>query len=230
MKKGIVRISVGAILIALQILSMIGNAYAGAPSPFNGDVFYMLGYFLVGIIGVITLVCGLIAFFGNTAEEKNETPKHDIVVNRKASNALAKFSSFVVSKKKVILALIIVGIVLNLASLFAYVSLDKYMEKLYRHYDETEVFSAIFKRYEYGCGMTSCPYCKGNIIRSYNESYLGPYQIEKYSFISDTQMFFELSCVLTISITIVCSTLLICAIIYQRKTTNKEAVKCTVTI
>ncbi len=70
MKKGKVRIIIGFILVLLQLLSVLGNAKSGAkislsfdnPNIFLYDLIGLFSYFLVGIIGVVLLVSGLIAY------------------------------------------------------------------------------------------------------------------------------------------------------------------------
>ncbi len=68
MVKGSKRIIAGAVLIALQIISIIGTYAGGNKLSFSGsgagaafDIGFMLGYFAVGIIGVVLLIWGLIA-------------------------------------------------------------------------------------------------------------------------------------------------------------------------
>lgn len=83
MKKGIVRISVGVILIVLQILSMIGNAYAEDSPQFKGNIIYLLGYYLVGIIGLIMIAWGVVALFFGTSYNRvfhsNTTRKTTVI-------------------------------------------------------------------------------------------------------------------------------------------------------
>lgn len=64
MKKGKARIIVGVILIVLQIMSLAGNAKAGISIQLSSlyDITYLIGYFLVGIIGVVLLIFGIIAY------------------------------------------------------------------------------------------------------------------------------------------------------------------------
>lgn len=63
MKKGTGLKIIGIILIVFQIISLIGNAKMGVkPFPVASlyDFTYLIGYFLVGIIGLILFVCGCI--------------------------------------------------------------------------------------------------------------------------------------------------------------------------
>ena len=70
MRKGKIRIITGCILIVLQILGIIGNAKTGLSfnlsfdniGIFLYDLIFLIGYFLIGIIGVILLITGLIAY------------------------------------------------------------------------------------------------------------------------------------------------------------------------
>lgn len=63
MKRGIIRIVVGSILILLQIMSMIGSRSLG-PSPFDSlyDFFVCVGYYAVGIVGIVLLAFGFNAY------------------------------------------------------------------------------------------------------------------------------------------------------------------------
>ena len=188
MKKGVGRIAAGAILIVLQILSMIGNAYAGAPSPFNGDVFYMLGYFLIGIIGVITLVCGLIVFFGKKLEEEKETPNHDITVNRVAMKT--KFFSFLKMHQKALKIILIVCCVSAITCLIGHIVCDNNMSDALYHYD-----IAYERQGTTGCGEWSCKYCEGKSTPAPNylfHGYGSPYEFRYYRSVSDTRTYFEL--------------------------------------
>ena len=73
MKKGIVRIVVGLILVGLQLLSVVGNLSAGASLPslfgsgalFAFNLIYFLSYYLIGIIGLILLISGISAYTNN---------------------------------------------------------------------------------------------------------------------------------------------------------------------
>lgn len=66
MRKGIVRIVVGVILVLLQIMSMVGNASAGNALTTSMATSYsaghMLGYYMIGIIGLALLIWGIVAF------------------------------------------------------------------------------------------------------------------------------------------------------------------------
>lgn len=67
MKKGTVRISLGCALIILQALSIMGNAKAGVVFSFSFvnipsflySLMYALGYYFVGLLGIIILSSGL---------------------------------------------------------------------------------------------------------------------------------------------------------------------------
>lgn len=70
MKRGIVRIVLGLILITLQIMSVIGNHMSGAiafsPPASSAQLLYDLifysSYYSIGIIGLILLISGLFAY------------------------------------------------------------------------------------------------------------------------------------------------------------------------
>lgn len=69
MKKGIIRIIIGCILIVIQIFSVMQNLRQGFTfqlefinfKVFLFDLLYLLGFFLVGIIGLILLFSGIYA-------------------------------------------------------------------------------------------------------------------------------------------------------------------------
>lgn len=67
MKKGKARIIVGVILIVLQIMSLAGNAKAGISIQLSSlyDITYLIGYFLVGIVGVVLLISGIVSYLKN---------------------------------------------------------------------------------------------------------------------------------------------------------------------
>ncbi len=70
MKAGTIRILFGIILIILQAMSIIGNAKVGigiqlsfdSASAFLYDFVSLLAYLFVGIIGLIFLIWGIIAY------------------------------------------------------------------------------------------------------------------------------------------------------------------------
>lgn len=59
MKKAKQRMLIGGILIALQLLSLMGTALAGDMPSFDDGFAFLLGYFLIGIIGVVLLIQGI---------------------------------------------------------------------------------------------------------------------------------------------------------------------------
>lgn len=70
MKKGIGRIILGTVLVILQILSIAGNAKAGISTQlsfdslgvFLYDLIFLVSHYFVGIVGVILMVSGFIAY------------------------------------------------------------------------------------------------------------------------------------------------------------------------
>ena len=78
MKKGIVRMIIGAIMIGFQILSMLGSLRAGISLPslsaiYNSywyvsyelalyDLVYFMSYYSIGILGVILFMSGIYAY------------------------------------------------------------------------------------------------------------------------------------------------------------------------
>ena len=63
MKKGMVRIVFGYILVAFQVIGIYGNYISAGtlvpPHPESGySIPYLIGYFMIGIIGLILLYFG----------------------------------------------------------------------------------------------------------------------------------------------------------------------------
>lgn len=79
MKKGLVRIIIGCILVFFQALSVMGNCAQGQvisisfanTSVFLFDLISLISYFLVGIIGTILLISGLVAY-KRTKEDRDD--------------------------------------------------------------------------------------------------------------------------------------------------------------
>lgn len=75
-KKGIPLIVIGIILIFLQLLSLVGNMLSGVEFQLSTDTFtlflfdlsYLLGYFLIGILGVILLIVGIVRYKKSIAD------------------------------------------------------------------------------------------------------------------------------------------------------------------
>lgn len=84
MKKGLVRIIIGCILIFFQALSVMGNCAQGQvisisfanTSVFLFDLISLISYFLVGIIGTILLISGLVAY-NRTKEDLDDNEESD---------------------------------------------------------------------------------------------------------------------------------------------------------
>ena len=129
---------------------------------------------------------------------------------------LSRVRSFILSHKKAILILTIVNLVLFIASLITYAALGTHMSKLADHYYETRVCIEFLEIYEFGCGMISCPYCEGTVVRNYNPG-RGIYSIEKYSRISDVRAMFEVFCVVFALLAIIGSTSLIIDYVNRHK-------------
>jgi hypothetical protein len=78
MKKGIVRMIIGAIMIGFQIFSMLGSMKAGISIPSLSSVYtsslyvsyelalydlvYFMSYYSIGILGVILFLSGIYAY------------------------------------------------------------------------------------------------------------------------------------------------------------------------
>ena len=63
-KVGLVLMIIGALMVALQALSMIGNARMGLGLELTGDAAcdagFLVGYFFLGVNGLIAFVLGLV--------------------------------------------------------------------------------------------------------------------------------------------------------------------------
>ena len=78
-RRGVARIIIGTILIVLQTLSAIGNALAGVKiqlsfktlAVFIYDLVYLISYFFIGIIGLILLISGIVAYTKRRIEKTN---------------------------------------------------------------------------------------------------------------------------------------------------------------
>ena len=66
MRKGIIRIIIGSILIFLQIMSVVGNMISGDNFELANDgiygIVYLFAYFFPGIVGVTLFVWGISEF------------------------------------------------------------------------------------------------------------------------------------------------------------------------
>ena len=140
---------------------------------------------------------------------------------KKAHRIFAKIYNFFISHKKLFIIISISCVSLLIASLITYNVLGNQLINLRRHYEETKVCIEWLETYEYGCGMISCHYCKGTIIRSYNYG-RGIYAIEKFSFISDVRTFFEGIGIMFLLLTIVCLIFWIFVFVYHRKCILKK--------
>ena len=163
-----------------------------------------------------------------TADTHNNEPIVDIVseidteiappkkFNKQVSTVPTQVCSFILRYRKVFLILTIISSVLFIASLIAYNSLGTLMSKMADHYYETRVNIEWAKITEFGCGMISCPYCEGTVVRNYNYG-RGIYSIGKYSRISDIRAMFELCYVMFALLAIVGLTTLIINFVHHRK-------------
>ena len=70
MKKKNGKIVAGAVLLILQVMSMAGTMMEGT-NPFEEGFAYLIGYFAIGIIGVILLVKG-IKDLNNSDDDNNK--------------------------------------------------------------------------------------------------------------------------------------------------------------
>lgn len=114
MKKGVVRIVLGSILIILQVMSVVGNALAGTDtsiqlsfdsiSSFMYDIIFLASYFFVGIVGVILLTSGLVARY------KTDSPSNAEVATPDVSPEVELHHSRVFSKAALIIASCVVVI------------------------------------------------------------------------------------------------------------------------
>lgn len=82
MKKAKQRIIIGGVLIALQLFAVMGSALSGALDSFGDEGFgFLLGYFSLGIIGVVLLVQGMRMLpkdgSDNTKDDSNNDSNND---------------------------------------------------------------------------------------------------------------------------------------------------------
>lgn len=148
-------------------------------------------------------------------QEGESVPPSKQINERKEPILLSKIRSFILTYKKTILILTIISLALFVASLITYTALDTYMSKLANHYNETKTILSSPFITQYGCGLNSCPYCKGSIIVF--DGYRDLYLIEKYSFTSDMRDLFEVFCVVFALLAIIGLTSLIIAYINRHK-------------
>lgn len=168
-----------------------------------------------------------------TADTHNDEPIVDVVsetdaettppkkLNKQVSTVPTKVCSFILRYRKVFLILTIISSVLFIASLITYNSLGTLMSKMADHYYETRVIIEWAKITEFGCGMISCPYCEGTVVRNYNYG-RGIYSIGKYSRTSDIRAIFELCYVVFALLAIVGLTALIIDFVHQRNIRSKR--------
>lgn len=161
----------------------------------------------------------IVDIVSETVTEISPPKKH----RKKESPVITKVSSFFLRYKKVFLVLSLVTSVLFIASLIAYNTIATYSWDLLRHYKETCEHS--FDPYctLFGCGLTSCSYCKGEII--VRSGYADPYTVEKYRFVSDVSYFLEgclaVFLISAIVLAIVGLTALIIQYVHHRKNSSK---------
>lgn len=81
MRKGKARIVIGIIMIALQIMSMVGNSNSGNTVPIDMtntySIAFSIGYYAIGLIGLLMLIWGIVAF----VRSKGRTDNDDDVYN-----------------------------------------------------------------------------------------------------------------------------------------------------
>ncbi len=241
------KIIIGIVLVLLQIASYVGNIYAGGLTFFTtfslNEIVYFLSFNLVGIIGLVLLISGIRSITKEKSKTEQGRKKDATVIlnnepivdtmsetdteitppkkdKHKESTVLTKGYSFVLKYKKVFLILTILSSILFIASLITYTALDTHMSKMADHYFETRVCIESAKITEFGCGMISCPYCEGTVVRNYNYG-RGIYSIGKYSRISDIRTLFESCSVVFASLAVVGLTALIILFVHHRKNSSK---------
>lgn len=77
MRQGKTRIIIGAVLTILQIMSIAGNAKTGSGIQISFsslgvmvfDLIYLASYWFIGVLGVIILVSGIMAYLKGDQEE-----------------------------------------------------------------------------------------------------------------------------------------------------------------
>lgn len=74
-------IIVGGILLFLQVLSYIGNSYAGNVSFFNTfsiyEIVYFLGYNFLALVGILLIVYGIIQMVNKNKQNQDEESNDD---------------------------------------------------------------------------------------------------------------------------------------------------------
>jgi hypothetical protein len=186
-------IIIGAILIFLQVLALIGSLYAGGLDFFvnvtNFDRFIyelicFLSYSAVGIAGVIFLTIGICK-----KAKKSHTNTQN---NKKASLTMfRKPYGFLQNYKKLFLVLITVSFILLLVFILIVAFLNNLLDDAVAHYQSTlKHLSGGYT--DFGCGSYSCRYCEGlkNKINTY-ANYAEPQSFRYYSDIYNKRSFFE---------------------------------------
>ena len=74
-------IIVGGVLLFLQVLSYIGNSYAGNVSFFNTfsiyEIVYFLAYNFLALVGILLIVCGIIRMVNKNKQNQDEESNDD---------------------------------------------------------------------------------------------------------------------------------------------------------
>lgn len=115
MKKGIARIVLGAVLIAFQVMSFIGNAGVGFNLSFDSlasfvfDLISLVSYWFFGIVGVIILVSGIIA---RSKGETQSQPNEDCTSEEFAEDDTEEQGGFVIPLSKSLPILFAIFVVL----------------------------------------------------------------------------------------------------------------------
>ena len=157
MRKGLVRIILGIVLICLQILSFIGGSNSISLGFDLFTLFYLIGYLLPGVCGIVSLFCGYIAYCnGDTAKIilHTNTATHHTIIKRICISLL-----FVLLLYIVFINLIRDGFGVSLSlifSLFAIVLMLLYL-MLHQGKKPSFLFSAavVLAGMSYVCGILS---------------------------------------------------------------------------
>ena len=206
-----IRLIIGIILIVIQILSYVGNLAFGGVQFFSSfsiyEFLYFFGYNIVGIIGIVFLFVGI----HNIKKTRRHQNKFENSSRTQRDSIFYKIYSLGASHKKALIITTTLCLIMFFSSLILYNVINVQMINLRKHYFETEKISQSIS--EYGCGLSSCPYCNGSTVRSST----GIYAIPKYRSTSNARTFFEVLGLVATLLSLLCLSYCIFLFIYRKK-------------